>query len=80
MFSCLRKFFEIATCLCGLTISVCAGTATTYIYLNSQPGDYVGGGITQTLTTADGTFSLQNPMSGVTVIFEGSQFWELTIV
>ncbi|MGC2248158.1 MAG: Calx-beta domain-containing protein [Terriglobales bacterium] len=45
--------------------------------MNSQPGDYVGGGVTQTFTTADGTFSVQNSKSTVAVSFNGSQFWDL---
>jgi hypothetical protein len=34
------------------------------LYLNSQPGDYIGQGIQQTLTPADGTFSVQTSSNG----------------
>ena len=55
-----------------------ASTASTYLYLNSQPGDYVGQGKTQTLTPADGTFSVSNTSDSVNVIFNSSgQFWIL---
>jgi hypothetical protein len=48
--------------------------------LISQPGDYVGGGITQTLTPADGTFSVTNSTTDLTISFHTpsySQFWTL---
>jgi len=57
-----------------------ASTATTYLYLNSQPGDYIGQGITQTLTPSEGTFSVSNGLNTVNVSFntpEFSQSWHL---
>jgi hypothetical protein len=57
-----------------------ASTAATYLYLNSQPGDYVGQGITQTFTAADGTFTVSNGTSTVTINFsssDNSQWWSL---
>ena len=59
-----------------------ASTATTYLYLNSQPGDYVGQGVTQTLTAADGTFTVTNNISPseVSVFFNTpgyTQSWTL---
>jgi hypothetical protein len=41
-----------------------ASAAQTLLYLNSQPGDYIGQGIQQTLTPADGTFSVQTSSNG----------------
>jgi len=66
--------------LCSYIAS--ASTATTYLYLNSQPGDYVGQGVTQTLTAADGTFTVTNNISTseVSVFFNTpgyTQFWTL---
>jgi len=65
--------------LCALSGPL-SSTATTYLYLNSQPGDFVGGGIKQTLTPADGTFSVSNGANTVNVAFNTptySQFWYL---
>lgn len=57
------------------TVGASAGTASTYLYLNSQPGDYVGQGIIQTLTPADGTFSVTNGPNTVTVEFNSAAQW-----
>jgi len=60
--------------------SVFASGATpqTFLTLISQPGDYVGQGITQTLTPADGTFSVSNTSDTVSISFNSSsQFWDL---
>src|ERR1700736_2228480 len=57
-----------------------ASTPTTFLTLHSQPGDYIGQGITQTLTPADGTFSVSNSSDSVSVSFHTptySQFWYL---
>src|SRR5205085_6156879 len=55
-------------------------TPQTFLTLNSQPGDYVGQGITQTFTPADGTFSVSNSSDTVSISFSTptfSQFWYL---
>ena len=65
---------------CSLCVSAAAATPQTFLTLISQPGDYVGGGITQTLTPADGTFSIFNGPNSVSVSFLGTEpgvFWEL---
>ena len=49
--------FAVATC-------ERAGAASTLLLLNSQPGDYVGGGITQTFTPNDGTFAVNTTYNG----------------
>lgn len=57
-----------------------AATPQTFLSLNSQTGDYVGGGIQQTFTTADGTFTLQTVNGIVEVFFNNasySQDWTL---
>jgi hypothetical protein len=41
-----------------------SATAQTFLYLNSQPGDYIGQGIQQTFTPADGPFAVQTYSSG----------------
>ena len=46
-----------------------AATPQTFLTLNSQPGDYIGQGITQTFTPADGTFSLSNSVDAVSISF-----------
>ena len=66
--------FVLATC-------ARAGAANTLLMLNSQPGDYVGGGITQTFTPGDGTFTVNTTYNGgVQVSFQTpnfSSFWYL---
>jgi hypothetical protein len=55
--------------------------AETQLSLNSQPGDYIGQGFQQTLTSADGVFMIRrNFDNGVRIFFVGSQplrFWGL---
>ena len=53
-------------------------TAETFLYFQSQPGDYIGGGMTETWVPADGTFSISHPATNrVTAGFSGSDFWSL---
>ena len=57
-----------------------AATPQTYIYLNSQPGDYIGGGLHQTFTSSDGSFSVTPYAGSVTVSFntpDYSHWWYL---
>jgi len=57
-----------------------AATPQTFLTLNSQPGDYIGQGITQTFTPADGTFTVSNSPDTVSISFHTptySQFWYL---
>lgn len=65
--------------LVSLFSAVASGaTRQTFLTLISQPGDYVGQGITQTLTPADGTFSVSNTSDTVSISFNSStQFWNL---
>ena len=43
---------------------------TTALFLDSQPGDYIGQGVHRTLTPSDGTFSAsRNPRNGVNLVF-----------
>ncbi len=52
----------------------------TFLTLNSQPGDYIGEGITQTFTPSNGTFEVSNSADAVSVSFNSSdfsQFWYL---
>jgi hypothetical protein len=52
---------------------------TTRLFLGSQPGDYIGGGIEQTYTEADGAFAARRNFSnGVSIAFNApnfSHFW-----
>jgi len=73
------RLFAFAFTL-SLTTMASASTPQTFLTLSSQPGDYVGGGITQTLTPADGTFSVTNSTTDITISFHTpsySQFWTL---
>ena len=57
-----------------------ASTPQTFLTLISQPGDYIGGGTTETFTPADGTFSVSNTSDTVSISFNTpsfSQFWYL---
>jgi hypothetical protein len=55
-------------------------TPKTLLTLSSQSGDYIGQGITQTFTSADGTFSVSNSSDAVSITFitpTFSQSWYL---
>lgn len=47
------------------TLTFTAGTPVTYLYLNSEPGDYIGQGQTQMFTPATGTFSSSSAIDNV---------------
>jgi len=52
--------------------------AATYLYFNSEPGDYIGQGLEQTLTEDDGIFSVsRNYDNGISIDFNGSDWWYL---
>jgi hypothetical protein len=74
MYSYARRYLWMAALVCWFSYAASASTATTYPYLNSQPGDYVGGGVTRTLTPADGTFSVSNSSSTVSIFFHTSDY------
>jgi hypothetical protein len=74
----------LVVCLVVLGSLVWVGPASaqsTDLVLDSQPGDYIGQGRRQTLTTADGTFSARrNYDNGVSVTFlsqPGNVLWSL---
>jgi Calx-beta domain len=74
------RLLWIVSFVCLITYAASASTATTYLYLNSQPGDYIGQGITQKFTSADGTFTVSNGTNTLTVSFnssDNSQWWIL---
>jgi hypothetical protein len=53
-----------------------AHAQTTALVLNSAPGDYIGGGMNQTFTESDGTFTAtRNFDNGVSVFFNGGPHW-----
>lgn len=72
----LRSFSFV---LALMFLATTARAQVTSLSLNSDPGDFVGGGQTIFLTPADGTFTAnQNFDNGVSVNFEGNQlgqFW-----
>lgn len=79
----LRTMLIAAVLVATLALATNArGSAATFFTLNSQPGDYVGGGITQTFTPADGTFIVNATFNGgVRVFFHTanfSSFWSLS--
>ena len=56
----LRLAFVVLT----LSSFALAATPQTFLTLDSQPGDFVGQGILQTFTPADGTFAVQPTFDG----------------
>jgi hypothetical protein len=75
-----RNFFSMVALMCLISCAAFASNPATYLSLNSQPGDYVGGGGTYKFTPADGTFSVTNSSSTVNITFntsDFSQFWSL---
>ena len=53
--------------------------AATYLYFNSQPGDYIGQGEERTWTTDDGVFNASGEISSnvVEISFDGTDWWYL---
>lgn len=64
-----------------LAAPVTSWAQTTRLFLDSEPGDYVGGGLEQTFTQVDGTFEARrNPSNGVSIAFHApdySHWWYL---
>ncbi len=65
-----------------LTLTASSAAATqTLLFLNSQPGDWVGGGVQQTFTPADGPFNVTAAANGGIQLFfhtpDYSHFWNL---
>jgi hypothetical protein len=54
-------------------------SAATFLYFNSQPGDYIGQGIERTWTTDDGVFNAFGEISSnvVEINFNGTDWWYL---
>ena len=75
---------RVAKAALVLAICMSAGmlataSAQTLLMLNSQPGDSVGQGLTQTFTPADGAFTVQTVYNGgIEVFFQGGgHYWTL---
>lgn len=63
-----------------LLLVVVPAHATSTLYLNSQPGDYIGGGVQTTLTDGDGSFTYADSANVVSISFmstDNSQWWYL---
>jgi hypothetical protein len=65
----LAAAFLVAAPSAGATVVLPPGQITvpssgTFLYMNSQPGDYIGGGIEQLYTSADSSFSASLPEGG----------------
>jgi hypothetical protein len=61
--------FGFAALLCSATA---ASADSTVLFLDSQPGDFLGGGQTHTFTPSDGTFTATVRSSGIEVQFTGT--------
>jgi len=66
-----------ASLLAGLGIAAPSVRAATFIQFNSQPGDYIGGGVTQTLIPLDGYITASGSGNGVSINFNGDTWWNL---
>ena len=79
-----RTWIRAAARLIVTMVVACAtgAHAATAISLDSEPGDYVGGGGRYTLTTADGTISATRSQygPGVRVDYVGVGVWTLNFV
>jgi hypothetical protein len=67
----------IVVCLAGLTGSA---RAASLLFFDSQPGDYIGGGVPRRFTELDGTFSASSNFgNGVSITLAGGRlgFWSL---
>jgi Calx-beta domain len=53
----------------SLTAITSASTPQTFLTLISQPGDYIGQGTTETYTSADGTFTVNNTSNTISISF-----------
>lgn len=61
-----------------LALLASSSQAATYLYFNSEPGDYIGQGQENTWTELDGTFTAnRNFDNGVSIYFNGSDWWDL---
>ena len=63
----------------GVTFFSAVSNAATFLYFNSESGDYIGQGIDQTLTTDNGVFTAisENSSNMVAVNFDGTTWWNL---
>ena len=68
----------ILTLLILSMVPAAAARAATFMVFDSEPGDYIGGGVDRTFTLADGTFSAGRTFdNGIAINFNGSAFWSL---
>jgi len=75
-----KRFIPLAataSLLAGLGIAAPSVRAATFIQFNSQPGDYVGDGLTQTLTPINGYITASGNGNGVSINFNGDTWWNL---
>jgi hypothetical protein len=74
-----RRGVLATSLLVGLAVEavpMCAMAQTSALVMHSQPGDWVGQGMDQTFTTADGVFTPSiNRRNGVSVNFNGGPHW-----
>jgi hypothetical protein len=75
MASCFKSTIVILVTACVFGAHA-AHAQTTALVLNSAPGDYIGGGVNQTFTEADGTFMpTRNFGSSASIFFNGGPHW-----
>jgi len=70
-----RFRLALLTSLCCVFVIATSARATS-IVLDSQPGDFIGGGISQTFTPIDGVFSTTTGNGHVGITFHGNDFWD----
>ena len=62
------RILDILSAL-SFTATASASKAQTFFTLISRPGNYIGGGTTETFTPADETFSVTNSTDTVSISF-----------
>ena len=75
----MRHYKTLISCVFTILITLYSITsyAATFIYFNSDPGDYIGQGQEQTMTTEDGTITGSCSNNVICISFDGSTWWNL---
>jgi hypothetical protein len=74
----MQKILSVLAIFLGLTGFTSTVSAATFLFMDSEPGDYIGQGEIRNFTTEDGNFTASiNFDNGVSINFDGTEFWFL---
>ena len=74
----MRTILAVFAIILGLTGFTSTVSAATFLFMDSEPGDFIGQGQIRDFTTEDGNFSaFVNFDNGVSLDFDGTEFWFL---